>query len=239
MALRSTLNKPIFESKTGRNAKIRKHVVIFYAYAKLFVHFLENLVNTFLLSIESFADSSELTAVGDNARSSGLTVRGADLFERIENLEATDDLAEDDVLTIEPRARDEAEEELGAVGVGTGVSHREVTSASVLDGETLILELHTVDGLATGTVAGGEVTTLGHELRDDSVEGATLVVKGLATLADTSLTSAESSEVLGGLGDLIGIELHNDAAGVLATDGDIEENLRVGHILLGLWLNLL
>jgi hypothetical protein len=48
-------------------------------------------------------------------------------------------------------------------------------------------------------VATGEVTTLKHELGDDTVEGGALVVEGLARAAGSLLTSAESAEVLGGL----------------------------------------
>jgi hypothetical protein len=69
----------------------------------------------------------------------------------------------------------------------------------VLQGEVLVPELLAVDGLTTGTVAGGEVTTLEHELGNDTVEGSTLEVEGLAAAAGTLLTSAESAEVLSGL----------------------------------------
>ena len=48
-------------------------------------------------------------------------------------------------------------------------------------------------------VAAGEVTTLEHELGDDTVEGRALVVEGLARAAGTLLTSAEGTEVLCGL----------------------------------------
>jgi len=80
---------------------------------------------------------------------------------------------------------------LGAVGVWSGVSHGEETWLGVLVLEVLIWELLTVDGLATSTVATGEVTTLKHELWDDTVELAALVAESL-------LTSAESTEVLSG-----------------------------------------
>lgn len=57
-----------------------------------------------------------------------------------------------------------------------------------------------LDGKQWGThVAGGEVTTLEHELGNDTVEGSALEVEGLAAAAGTLLTSAESAEVLGGL----------------------------------------
>ena len=54
-------------------------------------------------------------------------------------------------------------------------------------------------------VAAGEVTTLEHELGDDAVEGRALVAEAL-------LASAESTEVLGGLGDDIVKEVKADAA---------------------------
>lgn len=54
-------------------------------------------------------------------------------------------------------------------------------------------------------VATGEVTTLEHELGDNTVEGRALV-------ALTLLGVAKLSEVLGGLGDLFGVEVEVDAA---------------------------
>lgn len=97
--------------------------------------------------------------------------------------------------------------------------------------EVLVGELLTVDGLATGTlqsrsisivskfvfflsvkvgrytdISTGEVTALQHERWDDTVERAALVAEAL-------LTSAESTEVFGGLGDYIIIQLEVDASG--------------------------
>lgn len=92
--------------------------------------------------------------------------------------------------------------------------------------EVLVGELLAVDGLATSAlledvsvlrsarlgcvvcsyVATGEVTTLEHELGDHTVELGAGVAKAL-------LASAESAEVLGGLGDDIVVEGEVDAAG--------------------------
>jgi len=55
-------------------------------------------------------------------------------------------------------------------------------------------------------VATGEVTTLEHELRDDTVELG-------AGVAEALLASAESAEVLSGLGDNVVVESEVDAAG--------------------------
>jgi hypothetical protein len=68
----------------------------------------------------------------------------------------------------------------------------EETLLAVLQLEVLIGELVAVDGLATSAVALGEITTLDHEVLDDTVEGRALVAKAL-------LASSKSSEVLGSL----------------------------------------
>lgn len=57
-------------------------------------------------------------------------------------------------------------------------------------------------------VAAGEVTTLEHELGDDTVELG-------ARVAEALLARAESAEVLGGAGDLVIVEVEVDAAGLL------------------------
>ena len=68
------------------------------------------------------------------------------------------------MLSIEPVARDEAEEELRSVGVGSSVGHGEISSLGVLLNEVLILELHSVDGFSSSSISGGEVSSLGHEV---------------------------------------------------------------------------
>jgi hypothetical protein len=65
-------------------------------------------------------------------------------------------------LTIEPRGLYGADEELRAVGVGASVGHGEDALASVLQLEVLVLELFSVDRLASSAVPVGEVTALRH-----------------------------------------------------------------------------
>jgi hypothetical protein len=164
------------------------------------------------------------------------TAAGASSLKSLDDVHGllVSDLTENDVASVEPRGDDSGDEELGAVGVGAGVGHGQQTGLVVLKGEVLIGELLAVDGLATSAVATGEVTTLEHELGDDTVERRALVTEAL-------LASAESTEVLGGLGDDIVEEVEVNAAGLLLNssgslatlhDGalplDLEENL--GHI---------
>jgi len=81
-------------------------------------------------------------------------------------------------------------------GSGSQVWRRILTWSSVLQGEVLVLELVAIDGLATSTVSGSEVTTLAHEVGDDTVECGSLEAESL-------LSCAQSTEVLRGLGDHI------------------------------------
>ena len=59
--------------------------------------------------------------------------------------------------------------------------------------KVLVIELVSIDGLATGAVVIGEVTTLAHEVGDDTMEGGSLVTISL-------LSGAKSTEILGSLG---------------------------------------
>ena len=87
----------------------------------------------------------ELTAVGNNNSLAGLAGLGADGLNSLDDVQALSDLTEHDVLAVEPGAWDSADEELRSVGVGSGVSHGQDTSASVLVDEVLISELSAVD----------------------------------------------------------------------------------------------
>jgi hypothetical protein len=86
----------------------------------------------------------------------------------------------------------------------------------------ILYSLTSVDRLAAGSVAAGEVASLAHELGDHSVELAALVAEAL-------LASAKSAEVLRGLRHNIVVQLEGDAPLRLATDVQIEEDLGVRH----------
>lgn len=94
----------------------------------------------------------------------------------------------------------------------------------MLPGESFILEPMTVDGLSSGSVAGRKVTTLNHELLDDTMENGTLIVKRLSSATNALLACAKSAEVFDRLGDKIIVELHRDSADGSAAKGDVEED---------------
>lgn len=72
--------------------------------------------------------------------------------------------------------------------------------------------------LATGAVALGKVTTLDHELLDNTVEGRALVAEAL-------LASGKSSEVLSGLGDSLSIQTHDNSAQLLVAVLNVKVDL--------------
>ena len=120
----------------------------------------------------------------------------AETLHRGDNFHSFSDLAEHGVLAVEVREGIEAEEELRAVGVGACISHAQDAGAGVLPVEVLVVELVAVNALAASAISDSEVTTLGHEARDNSVEDAALEVEGLSRVAHAFLASAEGAEVL-------------------------------------------
>jgi hypothetical protein len=64
----------------------------------------------------------------------------------------------------------------------------------VLEGEVLVIELGAVDRLSACAIAGREVTTLNHELLDDTVEAWALVGEFMPRLAFALLTGTEGTE---------------------------------------------
>jgi len=143
---------------------------------------------------------------------------GAVPFDLLDDVHAFNDGAEDDMLAIQPGGLSRADEELGPVGVGASVRHRQDSRSGVLEGEVLVLELFPVDGLSTSSVSIGEISTLAHEVGDDTVENGPLVAVAL-------LPSAQGTEVLRRLGNDVIPKLHNDAAHRLVISRHVEEHL--------------
>jgi len=136
-----------------------------------------------------------------------LTSAGASLLEVLDHFQALviGNLPEDDMFAVQPRGDNGRDEELGTVSVWSRIGHGQQTRSCVLFLEVFVREFLAVDRLATSTIASSEVATLQHELRDDSVELATLVAKAL-------LASAKSTEVLGSLWDYIIVEVEVDSS---------------------------
>ena len=106
---------------------------------------------------------------------------------------------------------------LSSVGHGEG-------SSLVLDLEVLVLKLGAVDRLSSGAVVVGEVSSLDHEVLDDTVEGRSLVSESLAALG-------KLKEVGRRLRHIVSEEANDDTASGLVTNGHVEVHL-VGDLVL-------
>jgi len=156
-----------------------------------------------------------LSTVRNNNLLAGLTTLRSEGLNLLDNIHALNDLAENYVLAVQPAGLGCADKELGTVGVGASVSHGQNSWTSVCQLEVLILKFVAVDGLATGAVVGCEITTLAHEVGDDSVEGGGLEAESL-------LAGAQGTEILSCLRDNIGPELHDNPADRGAVSGHVK-----------------
>lgn len=135
----------------------------------------------------------------------GGTATRTQRFNLLDNIVTFDDFTKDNVLTVQPWAWNSGDEKLGTVGVWTSVSHGQQTWFGVLLAKVFIGEFFTVNGLTTGTVTSGEVTTLQHELRDNSVEVRTGVTV-------TFFTSTKGSEVFSSLWDNVVVQFEDNSS---------------------------
>ena len=72
-----------------------------------------------------------MTGVVDDDLLGGLAALGAERLDLLDDLHALNDLSENDVLAVQPRALDGGQEELRTVSVWAGVGHRQHAWLSV------------------------------------------------------------------------------------------------------------
>merc|ERR1719168_473818 len=75
------------------------------------------------------------------------------------------------MFSIQPLGLGSAEEELGAVRVGTSVGHGEDSWPSVLQLKVLVLKLCAVNGLSSSSITSSKVSSLTHKVGNDTMEG--------------------------------------------------------------------
>jgi len=165
--------------------------------------------------VNTFFWYGELAALCDLDVDLGFVPRLRDILDLLHNFVALEDFAKDDVLAIKMAWGGGGDEELRAIGVLSCVGHGEEALLGVLELEVLIWELVAVDRLPTSAITPGEVSTLDHEILNDTVEGRPLISKVL-------LSGGQRSEVLGGLGDCLAIQTHHDATHRLVAMADVE-----------------
>ena len=89
--------------------------------------------------------------------------------------------------------------------------------------EVLIWESATVNALTSCAVEVSEISTLHHKATDHSMENASLIGKCFAIGSTLlALSSTKLSEIFGGSGSYVLIELHNNFTSWFASDFNVE-----------------
>ena len=103
---------------------------------------------------------------------------------------------------IQPTGVGGGDEELASIGIRSRIRHWQA-SDFVLQIEVFIGEFGSVNGLSPGSIEIGEVASLNHEGRDDSVEVWALECQLFARTAHAVFAGTKSPEVLDRLRDYI------------------------------------
>jgi len=172
-----------------------------------------------------------LSAICDHHWLAGLAGLGPDRFDSLDNVHTFAHGTENAMLAVQPGGLHGTEEKLRSIGIRASVRHGEDTRSSVLEREVFVGELGAVDGLTTGSVSRGKITALAHKIGDHTVERGALEMQRLPGLSHTLLSGAQAAEVFCRLRDHIRTQLHDNAAGIVAADGHVEEHFRVGHLV--------
>ena len=126
------------------------------------------------------------------------------------------------MLAIQPLSLGRADEKLGTVCVGSSICHGQDARTRVLQDEILIMKFLPIDGLAACAIVAGEVTTLAHEARNNSVKAGTFISKSL-------FPSAQSMKVFCCLWNFVCKQLEEDMDQRLALSSEVEEHSGVDH----------
>ena len=117
--------------------------------------------------------AGEFTTVDNGYVRGRLVALGGYVLNLANHALSVDHFTKNHVLAIEMRGGDGRDEELAAIGTGTGVGHGKKERTVMLEVEVLVGEFLAVDRLAASPVKGSEITTLDHELLNHTVENRT------------------------------------------------------------------
>lgn len=147
------------------------------------------------------------------------------VFDFIKEFNIFGNSTEYDVLAIKPISILKCNEKLTAISVWTAVCHRKQTSFGVFSLEGFVFEFLTIDGFSSSSIFMSEITTLEHEILDETMENGVLIVERLALRTNPLLTSAESTEILCRFGCNVFVEFHFDSLGLFISHFYVEEYL--------------
>jgi len=134
------------------------------------------------------------------------------------------------MLTIKPFCFLKCDKELTAVCARSAVGHRKQTSLSVLCLEIFVIKFISINRFSTSSIFISEITSLKHEILDESMENAALEVERLSRLPSTFLSCAKCTEVFCCFRYNILVEFKFNALRCFLTDLNVKEYNGVGGI---------
>ena len=144
----------------------------------------------------NYSRSLDLAAVSNHDRAQRLILRiGASTLNHAHHFHTLNDLAENDVLSIQMRSGHRRNKELRTIGVSSSIRHGKKTRLVVLVDKVLVVERFAINRLTTSSISSSEISSLNHEITDDAVESASLIVQRLSSLPLSLLSSAKRSTV--------------------------------------------
>ena len=125
------------------------------------------------------------------------------------------------MVPVEPGRWRERDEELGVVGVGTGVGHGQQPATVMLQVQVLVPELGPVNTNAACSIPIGDIAPLGHEPAYEPVELVPLVGESFV------VAPAQSQEVLDRLRTMVRVQFEHHPPDRLRIPRHIQEHLWV------------
>ncbi len=143
-------------------------------------------------------------------------------FNFLDNIHSLNYFSKYNVPFIKPWTGNSCDEKLGSIWVGSGIGHRQKSWTGMIMLEIFVIEFLSVNGFASSSIMVREITSLKHELRDDSVEDGSFV-------SIPFFAGAKSSKVLCSFWDSISEKLEDNFSDIFIVGWDFEVCFWVGH----------
>lgn len=139
-------------------------------------------------------------------------------FYGVDHCHAIDDFSKYHMFAVQPGGLGQGDEELRAIGIRPGIGHADPSNAIMLQFEVLIWKCLTVNAYTASAIPIGEVSSLNHEIFDDTMKFASFI-------SISFLPCGQSNKIVHRLGHNFSKEANHYPANIFVSDPHIKENL--------------
>merc|ERR1719215_1452857 len=137
------------------------------------------------------------------------------LFDESHDIHTVDDLAKDNMATVQPGGFLHGDKKLRSICVFSSVGHGQPSSSVMLELEVLVIEALSVDGFTSGSIFSGEISSLEHEIFDDAMENRSAISFRFGSLS-------QLEEILDRLGNSLAKESDFDCSNRFTSNGHLK-----------------